>query len=33
MKNTESLANFYEQQFGEIKEVEPFVLGGNNAQA
>ena len=23
----------YEQQFGEIKEVEPFVLGGNNAQA
>lgn len=20
----------YEQQFGEIKEVEPFVLGGNN---
>ena len=23
----------YEQQFGEIKEVEPVVLGGNNAQA
>ena len=21
----------YEQQFGEIKEVEPFVLGANNA--
>lgn len=21
----------YEQQFGEIKESEPFVLGGNNA--
>ena len=23
----------YEAQFGEIKEVEPFVLGGGNAQA
>ncbi len=23
----------YEQQFGEIKELEPFVLGGNNVQA
>ncbi|RQP12463.1 MAG: DUF3467 domain-containing protein [Chryseobacterium sp.] len=23
----------YEQQYGEIKEVEPFVLGNNNAQA
>ena len=23
----------YEQQFGEIKEVEPFVLGQNNVQA
>lgn len=23
----------YEQQFGEIKEVEPFVLGGNNVNA
>lgn len=23
----------YEQQFGEIKEVEPFVLGGNTPQA
>lgn len=23
----------YEQQFGEIKEVEPFVLGQNNIQA
>lgn len=23
----------YEQQFGEIKEVEPFVIGGNNVQA
>lgn len=23
----------YEQQYGEIKEVEPFVLGGNNVQA
>ncbi|MEC5394781.1 DUF3467 domain-containing protein [Bergeyella sp. RCAD1439] len=26
----QNIAN-YEQQFGEIKEVEPFVLGGNNA--
>lgn len=25
----QNVANF-EQQFGEIKEVEPFVLGGNN---
>ncbi|MDO4224369.1 MAG: DUF3467 domain-containing protein [Bergeyella zoohelcum] len=25
----QNVAN-YEQQFGEIKEVEPFVLGGNN---
>ena len=25
--------NNYEQQFGEIKEVEPFVLGGNNVNA
>ena len=23
----------YEQQFGEIKELEPFVVGGNNVQA
>ena len=23
----------YEAQFGEIKEVEPFVVGGGNAQA
>lgn len=23
----------YEKQYGEIKEVEPFVLGGNNPQA
>lgn len=23
----------YENQFGEIKEVEPFVLGANNVQA
>ena len=23
----------YEQQFGEIKEFEPFVVGGNNVQA
>lgn len=23
----------YEQQFGEIKEVEPFVVGQNNVQA
>lgn len=23
----------YEQQFGEIKEVEPFVIGQNNVQA
>ena len=23
----------YEQQFGEIKEVEPFVVGAGNAQA
>ncbi|GGG56862.1 MULTISPECIES: DUF3467 domain-containing protein [Epilithonimonas] len=28
----QNVAN-YEQQFGEIKEVEPFVLGGNNVQA
>jgi hypothetical protein len=28
----QNIAN-YEQQFGEIKEVEPFVLGGNNVQA
>ena len=28
----QNIAN-YEQQFGEINEVEPFVLGGNNVQA
>ncbi|WP_379965263.1 DUF3467 domain-containing protein [Epilithonimonas sp. UC225_85] len=28
----QNVAN-YEQQFGEIKELEPFVLGGNNVQA
>lgn len=28
----QNIAN-YEQQFGEIKELEPFVLGNNNAQA
>ncbi len=28
----QNIAN-YEQQFGEIKEVEPFVLGGNNVNA
>ncbi|EJL72578.1 MULTISPECIES: DUF3467 domain-containing protein [Chryseobacterium] len=28
----QNIAN-YEQQFGEIKEVEPFVVGGNNVQA
>ena len=28
----QNIAN-YEQQFGEIKEIEPFVLGQNNAQA
>jgi len=28
----QNIAN-YEQQFGEIKEVEPFVLGQNNIQA
>lgn len=28
----QNIAN-YEQQFGEIKEMEPFVLGNNNAQA
>ncbi len=28
----QNIANF-EQQYGEIKEVEPFVLGQNNVQA
>ena len=28
----QNVAN-YEQQFGEIKEVEPFVVGQNNVQA
>ena len=28
----QNIAN-YEQQFGEIKEVEPFVLGANNVNA
>ncbi|SIP96390.1 Protein of unknown function [Chryseobacterium sp. RU37D] len=28
----QNIAN-YEQQFGEIKEVESFVLGGNNINA
>ena len=28
----QNIAN-YEQQFGEIKEVEPFVVGQNNVQA
>ncbi|MBS1549424.1 MAG: DUF3467 domain-containing protein [Bacteroidetes bacterium] len=28
----QNIAN-YEQQFGEIKEVEPFVIGGNNVNA
>ena len=28
----QNIAN-YEQQYGEIKEVEPFVIGGNNVNA